>query len=174
MSQSKGLGAAKSGLLRQKDRLSRCEPIPMAVILIPFLAAMVLSLYTSLESHRRLHAQGKPMEYPAPESPTQSLWLSVSVVSGKVVVTTSGTERFAWAEAGPSAEDLKGLDAYLNLSARELVETTVRTGQIHKHSHTAAIAVDHSLTFHHVRPIIYALGRAGFSRYGFETRIVRQ
>jgi hypothetical protein len=173
MTRNTRLGAAKIALIRQKDRLSKFEPLSMTATLIPFMGAIVLSLYTSLETNTRLHARGKPMEYPATETSDHAMWLSASVKSGKVVVTTSGVDYFAWPEAGPSAEDLDTLNEYLALRAQELVKDTVRIGQVTSQSHTAVIAVDHSMTFHHVRPIIYALGRAGFSRYGFETRILK-
>jgi hypothetical protein len=82
-------------------------------------------------------------------------------------------ESFTWPESGPSKEDLSPLKTYLQARARELVLDTVRIGQIGPQNHTAVIAVDHALTFHHVRPVIYELGHAGFSRYGFETRLLR-
>jgi hypothetical protein len=173
MNRSGRLGGAKAALLRQKERLSKFDSVSLAVTLIPFMGVIVLSLYTSLETNTRLHANGKPMEYPAAQTNDHAMWLSVSVKGGKVIVTTSGVENFLWPESGPSDEDLAPLKAYLSERAKKLVNDTVRVGQLTPQNHTAVIAMDHSMTFHHVRPIIYALGNAGFSRYGFETRLLK-
>jgi hypothetical protein len=166
-------GAAKAALLRQEERLRRFDPISMATAIIPFLGVIVLSLYTGLETSTRLHANGKPMEYPATKVNDRAIWLSISAKDGKILVTTAGQESFSWSELGPSNKDLKPLQSYLEARARDQVMSTVRIGQITNQSHTAVLAVDQTLTFFHLRPIIYALSQAGFSRYGFETRLVR-
>ena len=36
----------------------------------------------------------------------------------------------------------------------------------------AVLAVDETLSYAHIRPVIYALGEARISKYGFETRLL--
>jgi hypothetical protein len=113
------------------------------------------------------------MEHLTEEVTDHRLWLSVSNANGKILISSNDTSSFSWSEAGPSTEQYKKFKKYLDLRVKNLVIDTVRTGQIQSETLTAALAVDQSLTYQHVRPVIYALAEAGISRYGFETRIIR-
>jgi len=158
---------------RQKERLTEIDSVSGFVLLIPFLAVIVLSLFTSLETNTRLHAVGKPMEHATTEVADHELWLSVAAKGGKIIVTTSDSNVFEWSEGGPTQREALALTDYLKSRVKDLIIGTVRTGQVSQESLTASVAVDQSLTYQHIRPLLYALADAGISRYGFETRIVK-
>jgi hypothetical protein len=72
---------------------------------------------------------------------------------------------------GPSQKDYEVFEKYMKAWAKRHLQNVVRSGQITADTNLAAIAIDQKLTYHHVRPVIYALAAAGVSKYGFETRL---
>lgn len=167
------MSSASLALARQKDRLSEEHPFKAALLIVPFLAVTVLTIFTSLETATKLYGVAQPLEHPSAPSADQDVWLSVAAKDERIVVTTVTGDMFSWPIGGPSSKDLDGLNTYLKTRAEDLVKASVLRGQIHDKQNSVGLAVDQRLTYHHVRPIIYALADAGFSKYGFETRIVR-
>jgi hypothetical protein len=166
------LGSAKPAFERQAARLAYQAPFQATLLFIPFLAVVVLTMYTSLETSPRLHGVARPLERDGVIAPEREVWLSVGIKNEMIVVATPDGETFTWPAKGPKKEQMVGLEAYLLKRSHSMVEDAVRRGQLDGRRNVAALSVDQSLTYHHVRPIIYALAEAGFSRYGFETRVV--
>ena len=173
MSRKSRLGDAKTALERQSERLKRDSAFPASLLLLPFVAVTVLTLYTSLEVNRKLFSNARPIDRAGPLAEEKQVWLSVGIRKNQIVITTPDGQLFSWPVTGPSSSELALLETYLKRRAREVVADAVRRGQLDGNRNVAALSVDQSLTYQHVRPIIYALGGAGFSRYGFETRVVR-
>ena len=167
------LGGAKSAFERQATRLKLDAPFQALPLFIPFLAVVVLSLFTSLELNRKLFSNARPVEGAGTLAEEKEVWLSVGIRNNMVVVATPEGESFSWPISGPNKGELALLESYLSQRARKLVADSVRRGLLDRHQNVAALSVDQSLTYQHVRPIIYALAGAGFSRYGFETRLFR-
>ncbi len=172
MSTSK-LPKARLALFRQKERLEEDRSFGISALFIPFMAVAVLTIYTGFETATRLYGVAQPLEHNSEPSNNYDLWLSIGPQQDKLVISSINGETFSWPLAGPSKDQVLPFNEFLKKTARHLVEGTVLKGQITADDSLVALSVDQRLTFHHIRPVIYALAAAGFSKYGFETRIVR-
>ena len=167
------LDSTAMALIRQKSRLYSEHPFGLAVIFIPFMAVAVISLFVAFEGTPRIKSTSTPFEYPADPVKEHSIWLSIGMQDRSIAIRTSDNRFFSWSAEGPSASELKNFQNYLRERASQHLQDTVRRGKVNAQTNEAALAVDQGLTFHHVRPVIYALASAGFSKYGFETRLIK-
>jgi hypothetical protein len=158
---------------RVKERLSEDPSFKVSFVIIPFVAAAVLAMFVSLETTTRLFEVGKPFVHDASLDDRYGLWLSIGSLDGELIITTADGEKMKWPLSGPSKDDLQNLSKMLNSKVEALVKSVVLKGQLHSSDSLVALSVDQSLTFHHVRPIIYALAGVGVSRVGIETRVLR-
>lgn len=142
------------------------------MILLPFLAASLLSLYVGFETSARFRAGIEPFFYQASKSNDHKLWMSVGLNDGRIVVKTSAKGIFSWSAAGPNDDEYRAFERHMQQWAKEHFQGVIVEGQLRPESNVAAISIDQRLTFHHVRPIIYALAASGISRYGFETKLI--
>lgn len=172
MNKSK-LGQAIPAFARQKDRLDEDRSFKIFTLLIPFMAVAVLTIYTSFETATRLYGVAQPLEHNSPTSDHYGVWLSVGLRDGGIVITTINGNAFSWPLSGPSNDQLDHLRDFLRESGRTVVEKSVLKGQMTASDSLVALSVDQRLNFHHIRPVLYALADAGFTRYGFETRVLR-
>lgn len=159
---------------RQKERFQSSQGFSLTVLFLPFLGALVLSLFVGLETSMRLQGGSEPFEYASEPVNDHELWLSIGLVDESVVVRTADNGFFVWPTKGPSQGDYAKLENHLQQWTKKHLTNVVRSGQIDSYTNTAALAIDQRLNYHHVRPVIYALASAGISRYGFETRIPTQ
>jgi hypothetical protein len=167
------LDSTSLALIRQKARLCAEQPFGLAVIFIPFMAVAVISFFVAFESTPRIRSTSTPFEYPADPVKEHSIWLSIGIQGDLIAIRTSDSRFFSWSANGPSADEFKNFQNYLRQRAAEHLQDTVRRGKVNTQTNEAALAVDQGLTFHHIRPVIYALASAGFSKYGFETRLIK-
>ena len=167
------LGGAKPAFLRQAERLTRENPLHVSLLFIPFFIVTILTIYVGFQTAPRLFGVGKPLEKISEISPDHEVWLSLAVKKEKLIITVSDGQVFSWSVEGPGDEDLEKLQFYLRQRAEEIVRDSVRRGQVDEVRGVAALSVDQGLTYHHIRPVIFALAGAGFSKYGFETRVLR-
>lgn len=167
------LGSAQPAFLRMKSRLGQESPVRTAILFIPFLLVIILSLFIGLETSTRLYSNAKPMVHPSKPMPDHEIWLSIAVRAGRLEVSTQDGTTFSWAAAGPTQDEYNHFQKFLGTKSHKLVSDLIRTGQIGPHQAVAALSVDQSLTYQHVRPVIYALAASGFSKYGFETRVLK-
>ncbi len=167
------LGEAISAFARQKDRLFDDGSFKIYTLILPFMAVTILTVYTNLELSTRLFGVSSPLEHQADVSNHSGVWLSIGTKNDHVIVRTTNGLTFSWPLSGPSKDQLGPLRDYLTLAARDVVEKSVLKGQITTKDTVVALSVDQHLNFHHIRPVVYALAEVGFTKYGFETRILR-
>lgn len=152
-------------------RLATPNPYTSIVILIPFLTAALLALFVGLETSSRYKSGIEPFYYPSSKSNDHKLWMSVGLINDRVMVRTSTDAQFSWSASGPTEDEYRSFEEHLRHWTKKHLKSVIVSGQLGADSNIAAIAIDQRLTFHHVRPIIYALAASGISRYGFETKL---
>lgn len=167
------LGEALPAFARLKDRLTDDRSFKIYTLLIPFMAVAILTIYISFETSTRLYGVAQPIEQNSQPMSGFGVWLSIGAREGKIVVTTINGQSFSWPLSGPSKKEIELLGNFLKETARRVVEQSVMKGQIKAQDTVVALSVDQRLNFHHIRPVLYALADAGFTKYGFETRIIR-
>lgn len=152
-------------------RLATPNPYTAMVILIPFLTAALLALFVGLETSSRYKSGIEPFYYPASKSNDHKLWMSVGLKDGRVMIRTSTDSQFSWSASGPTEDEYRSFEEHMQNWTKNHLKSLIVAGQLSADSNTAAIAIDQRLTFHHVRPVIYALAASGISKYGFETKL---
>ena len=99
-----------------------------------------------------------------------AIWLSVSLQKGRVMVSTDNRHVFSWNEQDRNLQIIKPLVSHLR---DRIVQITLSASLAKEISHTESLvvlAVDQSLKYLHIQPILAALAQAGISDYAFETR----
>ena len=107
-----------------------------------------------------------------PPTNEHDLWLSIATKNNQLIITSPHGDLFSWPVEGPDKKSISKFQTYLRHRAEELVKDSVRRGQIDEDRTMVALSVDQNLTYQHLRPVIYSLAQAGFSKYGFETRVI--
>ena len=167
------LGNAILAFARQKERMFEDGSFRIFTLILPFMAVSVLTIYTSLETSTRLYGVSNPLEHNSEVVERSGLWLSIGIKNDQVIIRTINGQTFSWALSGPTEEQLTPLKTYLSAAAKDIVEKSVLKGQISSNDSLVALSVDQQLNFNHIRPVIYAIAGAGFTKYGFETRVLR-
>jgi hypothetical protein len=156
---------------RQRTRLDGMPVMPVVLLFIPFFSVTLLTFFVGFESSVRPKSRIEPFVHESAPAADHALWLSIGVSENTIIVNTASGETFRWPVEGPSQRDYEVFETYMTTWAKHHLQNVVRSGQITSDTNLAAIAIDQKLTYHHVRPVIYALAAAGISKYGFETRL---
>ncbi len=156
---------------RQRQRLDGMPAIPLVLLFIPFFSVTLLTFFVGFESSFRPKSRIEPFVHESAPAVDHALWLSIGISESTITVNTASGETFRWPVEGPSQKDYEVFEKYMKAWAKRHLQNVVRSGQITADTNLAAIAIDQKLTYHHVRPVIYALAAAGVSKYGFETRL---
>lgn len=156
---------------RQNSRMKFDLQFSPLVIFLPFLCTTILALFVAFESSARVKSRVQSFNYSADPAQDHMMWMSIGLAGDNIIIKTSNNHMFKWASAGPSVSEFKSFEDFMKTWAQDHLNKTVRRGQITVDTNVAALSVDQRLTFHHIRPVIYALATAGVSRYGFETRL---
>lgn len=156
---------------RQRARLDGMPSMPLVLLFIPFFSAALLTFFVGFESSFRSKSRIEPFVHEGIPTADHALWFSVGISENHIIVNTAPGETFRWPAEGPSQSDYELFEKHVTTWAKRHLQNVVRSGQITSDTNVAAIAIDQKLTYHHVRPVIYALAAAGISKYGFETRL---
>jgi hypothetical protein len=156
---------------RQSARLGALPAIPAALLFIPFFSVTLLTLFVGFESSLRSSSRIEPFVHESAPASDHALWMSVGIRESGVRINTAAGETFQWSPDGPSKKDYEAFERHIISWSKRHVQNIVRSGQINSDTNMAVIAIDQKLTYHHIRPVIYALAAAGVSKYGFETKL---
>lgn len=165
------MASSSGSFRRQRARLDGMPAMPLVLLFIPFFSVALLTFFVGFESSFRTKNRIEPFVHESAPTADHALWLSVSISENTIIVNTATGETFRWPVEGPSQRDYDVFEKYMTIWAKRHLQNVVRSGQITGDTNLAAIAIDQKLTYHHVRPVIYALAAAGISKYGFETRL---
>lgn len=157
-------------ILGTKDRLR--EPL----VWLPFPAlisigiVLILTAYILSGTNPRLGHPASVITLPSAPHRDGSIWFSITPIGDEVVVTTGDRQVFRWPLDVGDLSALKPFGEYLKQVVAHEIESAALSHKAYEHQTTAVIAVDQTLKFRHIRPVLYALADAGIARYGFETQ----
>lgn len=156
---------------RQRARLDAMPAIPLTLLFIPFFSITLLTLLVGFESSVRTRNSIEPFVHESSPAPDHALWMSVGIEEQTIIINTASGETFRWPAEGPAQKEYEAFENHIVSWSKRHLQNVVRSGQITDETNLVAISFDQKLTYHHVRPVIYALAAAGISKYGFETRL---
>ena len=146
--------------------LSRWFPFPA---LISFILVTLLTAYVTLTTARRLGHPAALLTFPSDRDHIGGIWFSVTPIGEEIFIATSDRKVFHWPQ---NTRDLVPLDQFIEW-LKDASHLQIEAAALLKRSDSnqvlAVIAADQTLKYTHLRPIIYALAKAGISRYAFET-----
>jgi len=142
-------------------------PFPL---LISFAVVLLLTAHVVFGTNPRMGNPANVMTFPSQPRHDSDIWMSVSPSGHDIVVTTSDRRVFRWRQDVANVAGLAPFVSYLKSRAADEVRAAALLKHAFRSQTSAVIAVDQSLKFLHVRPILYALAAAGISQYAFETQ----
>jgi len=153
---------------RQRARFMR---FPL-ITLIPFALVMVLSIHLLPKLNPRLGSAAVPLTYETSEQARPTIWFSVAPDETHIVIQTDDRKIFRWPL---DTEDMQAVLPFVNyLRARtiEIQNAGVLSLDVDPLALQTVIAIDQTLSYFHIRPVLNALASAGIAQYGFETKNV--
>jgi hypothetical protein len=106
----------------------------------------------------------------AAESHEGTIWFSVHQEGHKIYLTTSDKHIFSWSSDAAEKTKLDEFIAYLKKQLEGVAISTALDKQVLLLQTVVVLAVDKSLEYAQLRPIIYAFAQAGISHYAFEVK----
>lgn len=160
-------------LSRVKDRLRTDSPWYPIPAFISFTLVLILSAHLLPGLNPRLGSLGEVLAYQSPPQKEGSIWLGIYAKNQRLIVVTADRQRFEvpLREAGHAG--IPELVTYLKKRVKDEVIATGLAMETNLIRSKAVIAMDQTLKYVHLRPILAALGEAKITRYGFETKLVR-
>ena len=148
----------------------RWYPFPF---IISFGLALIVTGHVIFSSNPRLGHPAHLITFAAEPQIDDGIWLSLSPLDQDLVVTTADRQVFRWPLNSHGGDDLQRLEHYLHTQVVRELESVALLNMAYRDQASVVLAIDQTLTFAHVRPVIHAIGRAGISRYSFETRTLK-
>tara|TARA_B100001094_G_C18059875_1_gene734502 strand:+ start:187 stop:711 length:525 start_codon:yes stop_codon:yes gene_type:complete len=163
----------KERVLFFQERLKKPSPWYPYPALISVGLIMVLSGQLLPGLNPRLGSRANIIQLDAPPEMEGSIWLGIYPRKGGITLITSEKNIFKWATSGISPQTKKRLVNYLksrvsreNISAALTLSTSLPKVR-------AVLAVDQTLKYQNIVPVLHALADARISKYSFEARLVK-
>jgi hypothetical protein len=145
-----------------------------AYVLIPVGMIMILSAFVPLEINPRLFSRARPLQLAGEEAPPTDLWFAVAPTESGVSVTSIDGKIFELNNSAPEGKRGEEFGNFLKQRKEELINNKILANEIDPDSTLVVLSADEQLTYFHLRPVVYALASAGFTRYAFEGRIIKK
>ena len=147
---------------------------PVSWFPYPALISIVLVLLFTGHLIPKLNPRlGNPADilpFTAPPAEEGPIWLSVSLINQKVIVTSDNREVFTWDAWSRNVDTAKPLIDFLHNRIKNITLSTSLRKKANSSESLVILAVDQGLKYLHLKLILYALASAGISEYAFETR----
>jgi hypothetical protein len=160
-------------LLRQRERLTMAWTWNATYALLPMGLISVLLIFTSLETNKRIRSSAKPINLVGIESFESKLWFSIAPSKEGIRITTRDGDLFEIENSDQKLTSEK-FEAHVRQASKKSLVDIALANRMTNHSTFVVLSVDETLTYYHVRPVVYALANAGITNYGFEGRIVSE
>ena len=157
-------------LVKFKDRLYSSTswfPFPF---LISFITVLVFMGHSLFGINKRLGSPADLVQLAAEDEPEGSIWISCSPDQDEIVVTTSQKDVFRWSKNIENTEEITPLTDYLKKQIISMSYSANLQKRVSVAETKVVIAIDKTLKYKDVKPIIYALAQAAISDYAFEVK----
>lgn len=159
----------KKMYLEKRDRLRPEEDFFPYPALFAFGLALILTAHLLPGLNPRLGSRINLISFPAPRQQEGSLWLGVSGETNLITVTTPERKTFSWKMNDANLEEFESFVTYLRSYVEHQTHGASLRGEADATQAKAILAVDRSLSYAHLSPVLLALSQARITRYGFET-----
>lgn len=155
---------------RMQERLKSSAtwmPYP-ALISVGLTAILVAQIFTTVNPS--LKRAVNPILLESPDISMKNIVVNVYMKNENVIVQMEDGSRAGISPNAIQEEDVESLKAlFMNRISKEIRSAIVKR-RSYQEQFTAVLAVDQTLKFQHMRPILIALASAGITDYGFQTR----
>ncbi len=155
--------------LEQRERLRPEENLFPYPALFAFGLILILTAHLLPGLNPRLGNRIDLISFAAPRQKEGSLWLGISAENNRLMVVTPDRKRFSWEQGKTDTQHLNEFVSYLRTYAEQQTRSSSLRGEADATKTKAILAVDRSLTYADLNPILLALAQARITRYGFET-----
>ncbi len=155
----------------QKERLRQTSwwfPYPAFLsfgLIVLFIGHLLLGI------NPRFGNPSDVMVFDAKPGNDNSIWFTLTHKDDKLAIATGNKKVFFVPLKNPSIDDFKAFNAYLDNEIRNITLSAGLAKKITLSQSSVVLSVDQSLTYSHIRPVLYALAKSGISTYGFETKL---
>lgn len=171
MKHSIRLNFLTASIIKQKLRLK--EPVSW----FPY-PAMISIFFVLLcngqivpELNPRLGTPANVLSFNGEPSSEGSIWISVTLIKNKIVITTDNRDVITWNADDQSTDVSKPLTKFFQDRIKRIMLSATLTKHPGKQGSLVILAIDQSLKYIHLLPILESLAQSGISEYAFETKI---
>jgi hypothetical protein len=157
--------------LFKKEFVTDTPPSPYFAVFSFVLATFFLGTTISLTDYRyALKTHEMELDTTARVSEYEPLWFAVSLDSAQNIrIINQDRSVFILPLHLDNLALLQGFENYLHGKVKKIIQKAAIHGEMPQIR--AVLAVDESLRYSHLKPILYALSQAHIDNYGFETRL---
>lgn len=155
--------------LEQKERLRPEEGLFPYPALFAFGLILILTAHLLPGLNPRLGSRIQLISFAAPRQQEGSLWLGISSENDHVTIVTPDRKKFSVELKNENRAGFDALVAYLRDYVEHQTHASSLRGEADATQAKAILAVDRSLSYAHLNPVLLALAQARITRYGFET-----
>jgi hypothetical protein len=136
--------------------------------LISFFLSLIFIGHLLLGMNPRLGNPSHVISFVSEEQKEGSIWVSLSIKNNYLMITTSDRHIFSWKSSSDKKAE-EAFQSYLKDRLNKVLLSATLSKKLPYIQSIVIFAVDQSITFHHMRPLLYILSQVGISEYGFET-----
>lgn len=155
--------------LEQRERLRPEEGLFPYPALFAFGLILILTGHLLPGLNPRLGSRIQLISFDSPRQHEGSLWLGISKDQENVTVITPDRKMFTLTNKDTQRAGFDALVEYLQSYVEHQTRASSLRGEADATQAKAILAVDRSLNYAHLNPVLLALAQARITRYGFET-----
>lgn len=99
-----------------------------------------------------------------------SIWISVGIDEDEILITTNDRQTFRWEKDTQDISTLNKFSEYLERRTNQIIIESAISKVITEEQLYVTLAVDQTLRYFHLKPILNVLAKNGLDYYGFEIR----
>ncbi|MCX6119378.1 MAG: hypothetical protein NT027_17705 [Proteobacteria bacterium] len=162
---------------RIRQRIHGSNTFPITTLFIPVGFISLLMIFVALETNKRIKSLATPLILSGEPTTSPAMWFSIAPHEKGLAISSSDGAHFfieSQSQNGAPQNQFKEFEEHLRSRTKQVLGDVVLANRMDSNSAFVVLSVDESLTYAHVRPVIYALANAGISKYGFEGRVLDQ
>ena len=151
---------------RMKD-FPRIFPLPS---LISFGITLILYAQIYINLNYRLGHPAHDIKFETPSSHETSLWISMSLLNQKTVITTQDRRSFIFDHKDKNLSQYEPFLRYLTKKKEYITYSAALAKRALVSDTEFIVSLGSSLQFKHLQPLLYCFAKAGIATYSFEVR----
>lgn len=137
--------------------------------LISYCLAIIFIGHFLLGLNPRLGSPANTIHLKSVSQPEGAIWISLSLKDSDLIITTAEKDILKAPLSDLETNTIADLTKYLEKKTKEAILSSILSKTSNQIESIVVLAIDQSIQFKHLKPVIGSIAKAGISKYAFET-----